>query len=149
MATAVNQILEPYAQGRSCIILQGRSMYDLELNASNLNSSERGNVTKVLSHLGIHNTSGTKCTGDENEFIQILRALHRLGQQTTPLTLRDGVPLRFLILIEFSEHLLPQLNNGTHTQEQIMAIELALRLSNSLGFRKSQNYTILSEARPV
>ena len=184
MATAVSQILEPYAQGRSCIILQGRSMYDLELNASgqiqplieilrnqaliqhnlvmvqysrstgvtydlsDLNSSERSNVTKVLSDLGIRNTSGTKCTGDENEFIQILRALHRLGQQTTPLTLRDGVPLRFLILIEFSEHLLPQLNNGTHTQEQIMAIELALRLSNSLGFRKSQNYTILSEARP-
>lgn len=184
MATALNQILQPYAHGRSCIILQGRSMYDLELNASgqiqplieilrnqaliqhnlvmvqysrstgvtydlsDLNSSERGNVTKVLSDLGIRNTSGTKCTGDENEFVQILRALHRLGQQTTPLTLRDGVPLRFLILIEFSEHLLPQLNNGTHTQEQIMAIELALRLSNSLGFRKSQNYTILSEARP-
>lgn len=184
MATAVNQILEPFAQGRSCIILQGRSIYDLELNSSgqiqplieilrnqaliqhnlvmvqysrstgvtydlsDLNSSERSNVVKVLSDLGIRNTSGAKCSGDENEFIQILRALHRLGQQTTPLTLRDGVPLRFLILIEFSEHLLPQLNNGTHTQEQIMSIELALRLSNSLGFRKSQNYTILSEARP-
>lgn len=183
MATAVNQILEPFAQGRSCIILQGRSIYDLELNSagqiqplieilrthaliqnnlvmvqysrstgvtydlSDLNSSERNNVIKVLSDLGISNSSGTKCSGDENEFIQILRALHRLGQQTTPLTLRDGVPLRFLIFIEFSEHLLPQLNNGTHTQEQIMAIELALRLSNSLGFRKSQNYTILSEAR--
>ncbi len=184
MTTAVNQILEPFAQGRSCIILQGRSIYDLELNSSaqiqplieilrnqaliqhnlvmvqysrstgvtydlsDLNSAERSNVVKVLSDLGIRNSAGTKCSGDENEFIQILRALHRLGQQTTPLTLRDGVPLRFLILIEFSEHLLPQLNNGTHTQEQIMAIELALRLSNSLGFRKSQNYTILSEARP-
>lgn len=184
MATAVNQILEPFTQGRSCIILQGRSLYDLELNPAgqiqplieilrhqsliqqnlvmvqysrstgvtydltDLNSSERNNVVKVLSELGIRNTSESKCSGDENEFIQILRALHRLGQQTTPLTLRDGVPLRFLILIEFSEHLLPQLNNGTHTQEQIMAIELALRLSNSLGFRKSQNYTIFSEARP-
>ncbi|MCK9235124.1 MAG: AAA family ATPase [Bacteroidales bacterium] len=183
MTTAVNDILKPYAQGRSCIILQGRSLYDLELNASgqiqplieilrnqaliqhnlvmvqysrstgvtydlsDLNSSERSNVTKVLSDLGIRNTSGTKCASDENEFIHILRALLRLGQQTTPLTLRDGVPLKFLILIEFSEHLLPQLNNGTHTDEQIMAIELALRLSNSLGFRKSQNYTILSEAR--
>jgi AAA+ superfamily predicted ATPase len=184
MAMAVNQILEPFAQGRSCIILQGRSIYDLELNLSgqiqplieilrnqaliqhnlvmvqysrstgvtydlsDLNSSERNNVVKVLSDLGIRSTAGAKCSGDENEFIQILRALHRLGQQTTPLTLRDGIPLRFLILIEFSEHLLPQLNNGTHTQEQIMAIELALRLSSSLGFRKSQNYTILSEARP-
>lgn len=184
MTTAINQILQPYANGRSCIILQGRSIYDLELNSagqiqplieilrsqsliqhklvmvqysrstgvtydlSDLNQSEKNNVIKVLSDIGIKNNSGAKCAGDENEFVNILRALLRLGQQTTQLTLRDGVPLRFLILIEFSEHLLPKLNNGTHTQEQIVSIELALRLSNSLGFRKSQNYTILAEGRP-
>lgn len=184
MGTAVNQILQPYAQGSSCIILQGRSLSDLELNPArqiqplieilryqslnehnlvmvqyskstgvtydltDLNQAEKNNVIKVLSDLGIRNSTCVKSPGDENEFINILRALHRLGQQSTPLTLRHGVPLRFLILIEFSEHLLPHLNNGTHTQEQIVAIELALRLSNSLGFRKSQNYTILAEARP-
>lgn len=184
MANAIEKILQPYAEGKSCIILQGRSLNDLELNQegiiqplleilrtqalarhnlvmvqysrstgvtydlTDLNTNEKNNVTKVLSELGIRNFAGNKSCGDEGEFINILRALHRLGQTTTPLTLRDGVPLRFLILIEYSEHLLPHLNNGTHTQEQIVAIELALRLSNSLGFRKSQNYTVLSEARP-
>lgn len=184
MSNAVSQILQPFTQGKSCMILQGRSLSDLDLNQegtiqpliellrtqaltkhnlvmvqysrstgvtydlSDLNTSEKNNVTKVLSDLGIRNSTGNKSCGEEGEFINILRALHRLGQQTTQLTLRDGVPLRFLILIEYSEHLLPHLNNGTHTQEQIVAIELALRLSNSLGFRKSQNYTVLSEARP-
>jgi AAA+ superfamily predicted ATPase len=184
MSNAVEKILEPYVAGKSCVIVQGRSLYDLELNAngqiqplieilrnqaltrhglvmvqysrstgvvcdtSELNQSERANVTKVLSDFGIRNSTGQKSTGDESEFINILRGLLRLGQQTTQLTLRDGVLLRFLILIEFPEHLLPHLNNGTHTQEQIVAIELALRLSNSLGLRKSRNYTVLAEARP-
>lgn len=184
MSNAIDKILEPYVAGKSCVIVQGRSLYDLELNSSgqiqpliellrnqaltkhnlvmvqysrssgvvcdtsDLNQSERANVTKVLSDLGIKNSTGQKSTGDESEFTNILRGLLRLGQQTTQLTFRDGVPLRFLILIEFPEHLLPHLNNGTHTQEQIVAIELALRLSNSLGFRKSQNYTVLAEARP-
>lgn len=184
MSNAIGKILEPYVSGKSCAIVQGRSLYDLELNSSgqiqpliellriqaltkhnlvmvqysrstgvvcdttDLNHSERSNVTKVLSDIGIKNGIGQKSTGDESEFINILRGLLRLGQQTTQLTFRDGVPLRFLILIEFPEHLLPHLSNGTHTQEQIVAIELALRLSNSLGFRKSQNYTVLAEARP-
>lgn len=183
MSKAVTQILQPYAEGKSCIIIQGRGLHDLELNQnkqiqpliellrtqaltkhnlvmvqysrstgvtydlSDLNDSEKNNVTKVLSDLGIRNNTGNKATGDESEFINILRALLRLGQQTTPLTLRGDVPLRFLVLIEFSENLLPQINHGTHTQEQIVAIELAFRLSNSLGFRKSQNFTVLAESR--
>lgn len=184
METTVSKILKPYSEGRSCIILNGRSLYDLELNSSGkiqplieilrnqaltlhnlvvvqyskstgvtydlseLNPVERSNVTKVLTDLGLRNVTGSKGSCNDDEFTNILRALHRLGQLNTQLTLRDNIPLRFLILIEFSEHLLPHLNNGTHTQEQIMAIELALRLSYSLGFRKSQNYTIFYEARP-
>lgn len=183
MSTTVEQILQPYAEGKSCIILQGRSLYDLELNQQNqiqpliellraqaltnhnlvmvqysmstgvtydlsdLNKTESNNVIRILSELDIKNSSGTKVVGNESEFVNILRALLRLGQQTTQLTLRDGVPLRFLVLIEFSENLLPHVNHGSQTQEQIVAIELAFRLSNSLGFRKSQNYTVLSESR--
>ena len=183
MSNAIKQILQPYTEGKSCIIIQGRSLYDLELNQENkiqpliellrtqaltqhnlvmvqysmstgvtydlndLNKNERNNVTGILSDLGIKNNIGNKAAGDETEFVNILRALLRLGQHKTRLTLRDGVPLRFLVLIEFSENLLPHLNHGTHTQEQIVAIELAFRLSNSLGFRKSQNYTVLSESR--
>lgn len=140
MPNAIAQILQPYTEGKSCIILQGRSLSDLDLNPNNqiqpliellrsqaltkhnlvtvqysrstgvtydlsdLNTAERNNVTQVLNDIGIRNNIANKAAGDEVEFISILRALHRLGQQTSPLTLRDGVPLRFLILIEYSEH---------------------------------------------
>ena len=183
MSTAVQKILEPYAEGKSCVIIQGRSLYDLELNQDSqiqplvellrkqafikhnlimvqysmstgvtydlgeLNKNERTNVINILTKLGIKNGSSNTSTQQETEFISILRALLRLGQQDTQLTLRDGVPLRFLVLIEFSENLLPHVNHGTQTQEQIVAIELAYRLSNSLGFRKSQNYTVLAASR--
>src|SRR5450631_1708789 len=130
MSKAVSQILQPYAEGKSCIIIQGRGLHDLELNQnkqiqlliellrsqaltkhnlvmvqysrstgvtfdlSDLNNAEKANVTKVLSDLGIRNNTGNKAASDESEFINILRALLRLGQQTTPLTLRGDVPLR-------------------------------------------------------
>lgn len=32
MPIATSQILKPYEEGKSCIVLQGRSLYDLELN---------------------------------------------------------------------------------------------------------------------
>jgi len=184
MSTSINQILRPYEKGKSCIVLQGRSLYDLELNStgrpqplieilrsqalgchnlvvvqysrssgitydlSELNNSEQSGVRSVLNNLGIKNQSGQRQQGgEEDEFVTVLRSLLKLGMQANEPKMRDGKPLRFLILIEFPEHLLPQLNNGTHTVEQIISIELALRLSYSLGYRKSQNYTVLVESR--
>ncbi|MGA3286369.1 MAG: AAA family ATPase [Bacteroidota bacterium] len=183
MPSAIELILQPYTEGKSCVIVQGRSLYDLELNdkgqiqpliellrnqalikhhlvlvqysrstgvvcdITDLNHQERSIVNKALSDFGIQNNNRQRAIGDDSEFITILRALLRLGQQSSPLMLGENIPLRFLILIEFPEHLLPHLNNGTHTPEQIIAIELAMRLSNSLAFRKSQNYTVLAEVR--
>ncbi len=184
MSASVNQILRPYETGKSCIVLQGRSLYDLELNStgrpqplieilrsqalarhnlvvvqysrssgitydvSELNNSEQSAVKSVLNNLGIKNQSGQRQHGgEEDEFVMVLRSLLKLGMQTNEPKMREGKSLRFLILIEFPEHLLPHLNNGTHTVEQITSIELALRLSYSLGYRKSQNYTVLAESR--
>jgi len=185
MTNAVNQILQPFGEGKGCIILQGRSLYDLELNPSGavqplieilrtqalvrhnlvmvqysrslgitydlseLNSAEKSEVGKVLQSLSIRNHTGQRQHGgDADEFVAVLRSLLKLGMQNNESrVMRDGKPLRFLILIEYPEHLLPHLNNGTHTLEQIIAIELALKLGTSLGFRKSGNYTVLAESR--
>ncbi|MFA5228716.1 MAG: AAA family ATPase [Candidatus Paceibacterota bacterium] len=183
MEKAIDQILQPYNEGKSCVILQGRNLNDLEINQeghiqplleivreqallrhnlilvqyssstgvyydlTGLKSSERAGIIKVLRELGLYNNNGSQCARSENEFVQVLRSLLRLGQQTSSMPRDDGKSFHFLILIEFAEHLLPQLNNGTHTQEQIVAIELALRISNSLAFRKSLNYTMFWEAR--
>ena len=184
MSKTVDRIFTPYTEGKSCIVLQGRSLHDLELNSdgqiqplveivrsvafsryqlvqvqysrstgltydlSDLNQNEQNTVRKHLAALGIENTSAHTTPGDDTEFVHILRGLLKLGQQRTPMTLRDNMPMRFLIIIEFPEHLLPRLNPATQTPDQMICIELVQRLSNSLGFRKSNSYTILAESRP-
>lgn len=145
MPSAIELILQPYTEGKSCVIVQGRSLYDLELNdkgqiqpliellrnqalikhhlvlvqysrstgvvcdITDLNHQERSIVNKALSDFGIQNNNRQRAIGDDSEFITILRALLRLGQQSSPLMLGENIPLRFLILIEFPEHLLPHL----------------------------------------
>lgn len=207
MPIATSQILKPYEEGKSCIVLQGRSLYDLELNQdgqiqplieilkteafrkhnlvtikysrslgitydlTELNDEEKHQANAVLNNLNIRQIAGqqqrdglsdgtgrfrptmydshdNRHEGDTDEFVSVLRALLKLGMESNGAkVLRNGKPLRFLILIEYPEHLLPHLNNGTHTLEQTIAIELAYNLSTSLGFRKSDNYTILAESR--
>jgi len=115
--------------------------YDL----SELNREERDNVTKILCDLSIYNTNVNN--SDDTEVIRIMRGLLKLGQTKHGLKLRDGKELKFLIIFEFSEHLLPQLQNGTHTTDMKIAIELSVLLSKSLAVRKSGNYIIFSETR--
>ena len=185
MSNAIDQILRPYDEGKSCIVLQGRSLYDLELNPEGgiqplieilrkqafvrhnlvlVQYSRSSGITYDLRDLGqdAKNLAGKVLRelkkdefdeqrqhgGDSDEFVMVLRSLLNLGMKTNETyVLKNGMPLRFLIVIEYPEHLLPHVNSGTHTVEQIIAIELALKLTNSLGYRKSRNFTILAESR--
>lgn len=117
--------------------------YDLRL----LNNEEKSNVTKCLNDLGLSTTGCAKTNTDEPEFVRIIRSLLKLSQSKSNVFLRDGVPLKFLVLFNFTEHLTPQLQNGTHNEEQILSIETVMKLAKSLGVRKYGNYVIFSEAR--
>jgi hypothetical protein len=55
----------------------------------------------------------------------------------------DGRTMRFLVLIEFAEHLFPCVQNGTLTRAQMITIESLHLLSKSLAFRKSGNYLVV------
>lgn len=118
--------------------------YDLRL----LNNDEKSNVTKCLTDLGLCTTGCAKNNNDEPEFVRIIRSLLKLSQSKSNVFLRDGIPLKFLVLFNFTEHLTPQLQTGTHNEEQILSIETVMKLSKSLGVRKYGNYVIFSEARP-
>jgi len=118
--------------------------YDLHL----LNNDEKSNVTKCLTDLGLCNGSSTKNNNDEPEFVRIIRSLLKLSQSKSNTFLRDGVSLKFLVLFNFTEHLTPQLQTGTHSEEQLLSIETVMKLAKSLGVRKYGNYVIFSEARP-
>lgn len=117
--------------------------YDLRL----LNEKEKTTVSKCINDIGLTNNTN-QCSGSKTpEFVNIIRGLIKLSQSKSNVYLRDGVPLKFLVLFHFSDHLTPHLQNGTHTDEQIICIETALKLTKSLSVRKYGNYVIFSEAR--
>lgn len=118
--------------------------YDLRL----LNAEEKSNVTRCLNEMGLCTTSNSRVNNNDPEFARIIRGLIKLSQSDNKILLRDGVPVRFCFLIHYTEHLTPSLQTGTHSEEQILSIETALRLSKSLAVRKYRNYIIFYEARP-
>jgi SpoVK/Ycf46/Vps4 family AAA+-type ATPase len=118
--------------------------YDLRL----LNAEEKSTVTRCLNEMGLCTASKPGADSNDPEFARIIRGLIKLSQADNKILLRDGVPVRFCFLIHYTEHLTPSLQTGTHSEEQILSIETALRLSKSLAVRKYRNYIIFYEARP-
>lgn len=81
---------------------------------------------------------------DQNETVRVMRGIASLSRTPTEgLQRAGGSPLRFGFLIDFSEHLLPgSLANGSQTDVQLVAIELAHLAANSLALRASGNFII-------
>ncbi|HKQ05960.1 MAG TPA: AAA family ATPase [Blastocatellia bacterium] len=78
---------------------------------------------------------------DENEAARVIRGLSSL-LRASPKELKwsAGRDMRFAALLEFGEHLTPGgLLNGTQTDNQIISIELAHTLAQSLALRSSGN----------
>lgn len=80
---------------------------------------------------------------DEREVAQVFRGLASLlPAPTEGLRWSDGSPLRFIFVIEFSEHLMPSLVNGTQTDNQLIAAELSHITGQSLALRSSGNFVV-------
>lgn len=79
---------------------------------------------------------------DQNEVVRVLRGVASLSR-TSPAGLKwaDGAEMRFAFLLLFGEHLTPgNLQNGTQTDAQLVASELAHVTAQSLALRASSNY---------
>ncbi len=81
---------------------------------------------------------------DQNELVRVIRGISSLSRTPTEgLKWVDGRLMKFAFLFEFSEHLTPgTLTNGTQTDPQLIAIELAHITSQSLALRSSGNLVI-------
>lgn len=143
------EILRTEAFQANLILVQYSRSAGVTCDIDSLTDSERNQVLNTLNQIGLTNKkNGNSCGCDEeDEFTGIVRSLLRLGETTHNLKFRDGRPIRFMIIIDFSEHLMPHLQAGTHTKDQMTAIELATRISKSLSVRKSDNYIAFAEAR--
>jgi AAA+ superfamily predicted ATPase len=81
---------------------------------------------------------------NQNEIVPLIRGVSSLCRTPTEgLKWANGQDLRFAFLLEFAEHLTPgSLTNGTQTDPQIVAIELAHITAQSLSLRTSGNLVI-------
>jgi AAA+ superfamily predicted ATPase len=80
---------------------------------------------------------------DQNELVRVIRGLSSLARTPASLKWADGGDLRFLLVVEFADHLVPgALSPGTQTDSQLVAIELAHLLGQSLALRASGNALI-------
>lgn len=81
---------------------------------------------------------------DEREIAQVVRGVADLCRTPTQgVDLANGQPLRFCVLLDFAEHLIPQCDYGGATEAQIIAAELAHITGHSLALRRSGNLLIL------
>lgn len=95
---------------------------------------DRGQVTQLFERHGL-----AKLSQEQNDVVRVIRGISSLSR--TPmenLKWTDGRDLRLCFLLEFSEHLVPgTLNNGTQTDCQLVAIELAHITAQSQALRAS------------
>lgn len=81
---------------------------------------------------------------DANEVVRVIRGIASLSRTPAEnMAWTAGEPLRFAFLLDFSEHLAPgSLSNGTQTDTQLVAIELAHLTAQSLALRGSGNLLV-------
>jgi AAA+ superfamily predicted ATPase len=81
---------------------------------------------------------------DQNELVRVIRGVSSLARTPAKgLKWVEGKDLRFLLLVEFAEHLVPGgMGQGTQTDTQLVAIELAHLLGHSQALRGSRNAVI-------
>jgi hypothetical protein len=100
---------------------------------------DRNTIEKVLQEHHLLNIPQ-----DQNEVVRVIRGVASLSRMNTQgLKWSNGDDLRFAFIFMFSQHLTPgNLQNGTQTDTQLVASELAHITAQSLALRASGNYII-------
>jgi hypothetical protein len=132
---------------RGLILLEYSRSEGLSYDASELSRNETQDIDNVLHQFNIQNSGRNHPDSPDDEFSVIMRGLLKLVQANDYPKFRDGKPMAFMLKILFAENNCPEMQTGFHSENQIMAIELASKLSKSIGLRKSGCYVLLCEER--
>jgi ATPase family associated with various cellular activities (AAA) len=86
---------------------------------------------------------------DEQEVPQVMRGISEICRfNMGGMKWSDGKPMRLCFLLDFAEHLIPCGQGGSHTDNEIVSIELATVMSQSLALRSSGNTIIFQTQDP-
>lgn len=141
-----NELLRQDALNRGYIQIEYSKAEGVLYDFTGLSSKESDEVSKLLSKHGIINNNLNTNSG-ESEFTKIIRGIIRLVQSPNSPNFDNGTPMKFLVIIKFGEDLMPNLQAGTHTDDQLVAIELCTILSKSLALPKNRSLIFIKEER--
>ena len=135
----LHELLRRECRDRGQLLITYSLAGGLEWDASSLDDRERGAVQELLR---THRLADL--TIDQNEVVRVLRGVASLARAASSgVRWTSGGDLRFCFLLEFAEHLTPgSLTNGTQTDGQLVAIELAHITAQSLALRSSGNMVL-------
>ena len=140
------EVVRQEAVNRNMLLLEYARSTGLVYNGNHMSKSEKGEVSKLLNKAGIESVD-LSADPDPAEFVRMLRGIFKLVR-SKELPIVKGKPVHFLILFHYSEHSIPETGQpGYLSPEQMIALELADSLANSLALRKSGHYIVFSEAR--
>ena len=145
--TPLIEMVRKEALKRNMVLIQYSRSSGISFDSSSLSQEDTRTVNNVLRSLGLNRTTSNAENDNNAEFVQLMRGLLKLVQSREYPKFRDGRKMSFMFIIEFAEHNAPNMQPGFLTPDQIVSIELASKLSKSLGLRKSGCYVIFSEAR--
>ncbi len=143
----LNELLRQEGLQRGFIQLEYSRAEGIIYDLTGLTPKETEEVNKLLSKYGIANNNRSTQNSGENEFSGIIRGIIRLVQSQSFPKFENGMPMKFLIIIKYGEDLMPNLQTGTHTDDQIVAIELCTILSKSLALPKNGSLIFIKEER--
>jgi ATPase family associated with various cellular activities (AAA) len=86
---------------------------------------------------------------DEYEIPHVMRAIDEMCRLNTGgLKWGDGKPMRLFFLLDFAAHLIPCFGGAAPTENQMVALELAAKMGQSLAFRQSGNVVAFQAQDP-
>jgi hypothetical protein len=135
----LHELLRRECRDRGLLLVTYSLAGGLEWNASALDDRERRAVHELLR---THRLADLAI--DQNEVVRVIRGVASLARAaSTGVRWTSGGDLHFCFLLEFAEHLTPgSLTNGTQTDGQLVAIELAHITAQSLALRSSGNLVL-------
>ncbi len=144
--TTILENIRSEALKRNKVLLIYTKSEGLVYDSSGLTKAESQDVDKVLQQFNLQ--SKRNCdTSQEDEFSSIMRGLLKLVQASDYPKFRNGELMAFMILVLYAENNCPEMQPGFHSENQIVAIELSSKLSQSIGLRKSGCYVLFCEER--
>lgn len=144
----LTDILQEYARlEHGLAIIQYSLSTGIYFDTHGLSSAEVRNIENILS---AHNLTGlSHHQNSENEFTSTIRAINNICRNTNHYQWDNEKPLRFLFLIQFAEHLLPNDHSNYLTDNQKTAVELCSSFSTSLDLRTSENYIVFNSTTSI